>query len=514
MVKNIALKIYAFDLDRHRPFLYQSEAMEQSFISLKNVTLRVRDKFILPETDWNIQTGQNWAVLGPNGVGKSSLVGALAGNVPVVKGKIVRHLPQALSTEVSYVSFDLEQRLIAQDRNRDDARYFSGQLDTLDTARDIISPPSAGENSPAPEFDRIVDALDIRHLLGRGIRHLSTGEMRKILIARALIRSPSLLILDEPFAGLDVAAKAQLKQIIESTTPSTCQLVLVAHRFEEITANITHVLCLKDNAVFLKGHRREVLASPRMAALYEREQPPALSFPAAAPPPAEPASPSPDVLVRMKNVTVRYGRQLVLDRLNWTINADENWAVLGPNGSGKSTLLNLIIGDNQQAYANEIYLFGRRKGSGESLWDIRRKIAYVSSHFQLQYRKKIKAFDVILSGFFDSVGLYRQATPRQREIAERWIETLGLSDKSERFFDQFSYGEKRLILIARAMVKTPVLLILDEPCQGLDSENRKLVLELIEYVGSRTRTRLVYVTHHPDEIPPCIRHILRLQKPL
>ncbi len=487
--------------------------MKQKFISLESVTLRVRDKFILPDTDWVIQTGQNWAVLGPNGAGKSSLVGALAGTVPVVKGKIVRHLPQALSTDISYVSFDLEQHLIARDRHQDEARYFSGQVDRIDTTRDILLMNSPDGREAAAEIDGLLDALNIRHLLDRGIRYLSTGEMRKILIARALIKSPSLLILDEPFAGLDTDSKRQLKNIINTVTADDCQLVLVAHRFEEITPNISHVMCLKENAVYLQGPRREVLNSEKMADLYGRERPPAAKFPLGNKPLAGGEAQSSDVLVKMRNTTVKYGDQLVIDKLNWTINADENWAVLGPNGSGKSTLLNLIIGDNQQAYANEIYLFGRRKGSGESLWDIRQKIAYVSSHFQIHYRKKISAFDVILSGFFDSVGLYRRATREQRHIAEKWIETLAISDKAERFFDQFSYGEKRLILIARAMVKSPVLLMLDEPCQGLDKENRELVLELIEYVGSRTHTHLVYVTHHQDEIPPCITHILRLQTP-
>lgn len=340
-------------------------AMEAKFISLENATLRIRDKLILPGTDWVIRRGQNWAVLGPNGAGKSALVSALAGNVPVVKGRIVRHLPRALSSEISYVSFDLEQRVIEQDRGRDEARFFSGRVDAVDRAGDILSPLESDSRPLDPADEKMIDALDIRHLLDRGIRFLSTGEMRKILIARALIKSPGLLILDEPFAGLDVQAKNQLKNIILTLTGPACQLVLVAHRFEEITDNITHVLGLRDNRVFFKGPRREVLTAQRMTALYERPGPPAAAFPLKRTVPAEPARP-PEVLVEMKNTSVKYGDQVVLDRLNWTIHTDENWAVLGPNGSGKSTLLNLIIGENQQAYANEIYLFGRRKGSGKA----------------------------------------------------------------------------------------------------------------------------------------------------
>ena len=181
------------------------------------------------------------------------------------------------------------------------------------------------------------------------------------------------------------------------------------------------------------------------------------------------------MLVEIKNTTVKYGKLLVIDNLNWSLEKGENWAVLGPNGSGKSTLVNLILGDNLQAYANDIYLFGKRKGSGETVWDIKKKIGFVSSGLQIHYRKQILAHDVILSGFFDSIGLYRHATPEQQLIAQGWIETLGISEKSKKRFNQLSYGEKRLILIARAMVKSPPLLIMDEPCQGLDKENRKMI---------------------------------------
>ncbi len=486
------------------------ETEKQKFISFENATLRVRDQFILPNTNWQIYTRQNWAVLGPNGAGKSSIAGALAGNVPVVRGKMTRHLPQALSTKTSYVSFDLEQHIIARDESRDDARFFSGKTNTLEKADTVILQDYSHEIYSDINYERIIDALQIRHLLGREIRYLSTGEIRKILIARALIKSPGLLILDEPFAGLDVPSITQLKTIISKMTGGNRQLVLVTHRLEEITANITHILCLKDNGIFLKGSKEKVLASEKINRLYSRKRSAGISFPLKASIETEMAEKEPKVLVEMKQVTVKYGDLTVLDNLDWTLKTGENWTILGPNGSGKSTFLNLITGDNQQADANEIVSFGKRKGSGESVWDIKKKIGVASSQLQRHYRKKIRACDVILSGFFDSVGLYRSATPAQRSIAEKWMETIGMADRSQRLFDQFSYGEKRMILIARAMVKMPLLLILDEPCQGLDKENRQMMMALVEYVGRQTNTCLLYVTHHRDEIPRCTTDILRL----
>jgi len=213
----------------------------------------------------------------------------------------------------------------------------------------------------------------------------------------------------------------------------------------------------------------------------------------------------------MKNVTIKYEDTTVLDNVSWTVKSGENWAILGPNGCGKTTLLSLITGDNPQAYANEIYLFGQRRGSGESIWDIKRQTGIISSELQIRYSKPITAFEVVLSGFFDSVGLYRDYTPEQKETAEQWVEILGIADKSDRVFNQLSYGEQRMQLLARSMVKVPRILILDEPCQGLDRTNRQRILDATEIVGHQSKTNLIYVTHYPSEIPTCMTHMLQFE---
>ena len=214
----------------------------------------------------------------------------------------------------------------------------------------------------------------------------------------------------------------------------------------------------------------------------------------------------------MTNIHVAYGEQVVLDGLNWRVRRGEHWAVVGPNGSGKSTLMSLITGDNLQVYANEVRLFGKRRGEGESIWEIRRRIGVVSPELQLRYRKPVCVREVVLSGFFDSIGLYRRPDREQEAIADRWLEILGMAEKAGRLFTHLSYGEKRLALIARAMVKSPELLILDEPCQGLDRANREMVLALMERIGEQTTTGLIYITHHEEEMIPCIDHILKLEK--
>jgi molybdate transport system ATP-binding protein len=217
-------------------------------------------------------------------------------------------------------------------------------------------------------------------------------------------------------------------------------------------------------------------------------------------------------LVSLQGVSVKYGQTMVLDNLSWTLNSGENWAIIGPNGSGKTTLLSLIAGDNPQAYSNQIYLFGRRRGSGESIWEIKQKIGLISSEFQIRYRKAITTFEVVLSGFFDSVGLYRHSSPAQREIARQWMVLLRIGDQADRRFNTLSYGLQRLALLARAMVKSPLLLILDEPCQGLDRPTRRVMMELLDYIGRRTTSSIIYVSHHQQERPACITHVLRFIK--
>jgi len=484
----------------------------EPLVTLEDVTLRLGERFILEGTSWRILDDQNWAVLGPNGAGKSSLVGAIAGEVPVARGRIVRHFHQTQPWAVGYVSFGLHERTIQRDIKRDESRMFAGDIDRFETLRENLSafqPDFAAGSDP---LQRILEQLDMVHLLDREIRFLSTGEMRKMLIAKALLKSPRLLILDEPFDGLDEDARHRMKSCIAGLTTGATRIILVTHRIDEITSNITHVLCLKAGRIFLKGKAADVLREERLSALYSGGTNGSFRLPPGLAAENLRGAPGQPVVVEMKNVTVGYGQVHVIEDLNWTIRDGENWAVIGPNGVGKSTLLRMITGDNPQAYANEIYVLGYRRGTGESIWEIKKRIGIISSEFQIQYRKRMTVGDVVLSGFFDTIGLYRFATPQQRGQAQEWLERLGVAHLSERRFDRLSDGEKRLILLARAMVKSPALLILDEPCQGLDPANRGIILDLIDQIGRHLPTNLLYVTHQPSEILPCITHILRLEK--
>jgi molybdate transport system ATP-binding protein len=487
--------------------------MDEPLITLEDITIRLRDKFILPHTSWRILTGQHWAILGPNGAGKSSLVRALTGDVPYVRGNITCHFPEHPSEIIGHVSSELQEHLIAREKFQDMSRYFAGKLDDFEKARTTILAGDHDGRNGSPDFIRIVDILGISHILDRGIRYLSSGEMRKVLIARALIKSPKLLILDEPFAGIDAGSRKKLAESMTELVRQGLQIVLVTHRAEEILPFISNILFIKNGKILMQGKRNDILTTENLNRLYDVKYfDRGLILDEIKSGAVKSASYRKKILVGMRNVSVKYGNVLVLNNLNWTVRQRENWAIVGPSGAGKTTLLSLIAGDNPQAYANEIYLFGKRRGSGESIWDIRARIGMVSSEIQTLYRKEITAYDVVASGIFDSIGLYRNLGSGHKREVNKWVEFFGISHIANNTFTHLSFGERRMVLLARSMVKSPELLILDEPCQGLDQENRKLLMHLIEMIGRDTDTNLLYVTHYQDDIPACIDHVLTLKK--
>ena len=482
--------------------LGQSES--PPLVSLEGVTVRLWDRLILQDTNWQIKTGQQWALLGPNGSGKTALARAITGELPCAAGRIRRNVGNNGYDGIGLVSFELHRRLLARELSKDPTRFASAAaLDFTTAGRTILGGIAEPDQA---QYRRLIELFGIGHLAERPMRFLSNGETRKILIARALMRKPELLILDEPFDGLDTGSREQLESFLGVLIGEGVHLILVTHRTDEIIREVSHVLSVKDCRVLWQGEREEVLTAEALATLYGSDDPPAASPIVPSSTPAGNQEP----LVELKNVTVRYGEVVALQDLDWTMRRGENWAILGPNGSGKTTLISLIYADNLQAYSNDIHLFGKKRGSGESIWEIKQRIGHVSPHLQVSYSLDMKVFDVVASGFFDSVGLFRRPTEAQGTAAALWIERLHIEHLSDRVFSQLSYGERRLVIIVRALVKSPELLALDEPCQGLDPANRRQVLAMIDRIGFDTPTHILYVTHRQDEMPECITDTLRL----
>jgi len=347
-------------------------------------------------------------------------------------------------------------------------------------------------------------------LLDRAFRKLSTGESRKVMLIRALACDPQLLVLDEPFDGLDVQTLAMLQQHL-ATLIERVPMVLVLNRFDEFPDFIT------DIAYVERGELRHQVRRDDDRAYAELYQLLHLKTTDLAVPPADPdtaiAKLDPTLpLVRLSGISIIYEEHTLIDRLDWTIEPNQHWQLSGPNGSGKTGLLSLITGDHPQCYSNDIQVFGFQRGSGESIWQIKQYIGYVSTALQWEYRVGTGLRNVIISGFYDSIGLYSKCTDRQRAIADQWLALLGMSERADQPFNKLSYGDQRLLLIARAMVKHPPLLILDEPCLGLDDMNRQLVLALIEKICAGSETAVLYVNHHPEDQIQGIDNYLALPK--
>jgi len=211
-------------------------------------------------------------------------------------------------------------------------------------------------------------------------------------------------------------------------------------------------------------------------------------------------------LVEIKNADVYVGGNPALKSLSWTVSEGENWAVVGNNGSGKTTLMKLIFGEIIPVYGGQVHWFGKREHS--PLLEVREKLGYVSAEYQNNYDRPASGWEVVASGFFSSIGLHESVTPDQKEAALNAMADLGIENLSHTSFRQMSYGEARRVLLARAMVHRTKLLILDEPCAGLDIPTREHFLIMLEKLS---RTSMIYVTHRIEEIMPCVTHVLFLK---
>lgn len=323
------------------------------------------------------------------------------------------------------------------------------------------------------------------------------------------MKQPDLLILDEPFDGLDVASRASLTETLASLQQPDVALVLVLNRFDDIPDFIQQVGVLAECTLTHVGARDAILAEALVAQLAHSEQLEGMALPEPDAPDQLPqlAADAPRVILR--NGVVSYNDKAVINGLSWQVNAGEHWQIVGPNGAGKSTLLSLVTGDHPQGYSNDLTLFGIRRGSGETIWDIKQHIGYVSSSLHLDYRVSVNVRTVILSGFFDSIGLYQAVSERQKALARQWLALLGMDNAlADAPFHSLSWGQQRLVLIARALVKHPALLILDEPLQGLDPINRQLVRRFVDILIGEGRTQLLFVSHHAEDAPRCITHRL------
>lgn len=472
-----------------------------SSLHISQGTFRLSDTRTLTIADLTIRAGESWAFVGTNGSGKSALARALAGELPLLKGEC-----QGDFTRLTRLSFEQLQKLVSDEWQRNNTDLLSpGEEDTGRTTAEIIQ----DEVKDPARCQRLAERFGITALLNRRFKYLSTGETRKTLLCQALMSEPELLILDEPFDALDVQSRAQLAALLESLNQQGYTLVLVLNRFDEIPDFIQHAGVLADCNLTETGEKTALLKQALIAQLAHSEQLDGITLPEPDAPSARHALDPHQPRIVLRDGMVSYDDRPILNRLSWTVNPGEHWQIVGPNGAGKSTLLSLITGDHPQGYSNDLTLFGRRRGSGETIWDIKKHIGYVSSSLHLDYRVSTTVRNAILSGYFDSIGIYQAVSDKQHKLAQQWLDILGMDNRvADAPFHSLSWGQQRLALIVRALVKHPTLLILDEPLQGLDPLNRQLIRRFVDVLISEGETQLLFVSHHAEDAPACITHRL------
>lgn len=456
----------------------------------------------------HIEKGEQIAIVGDNAAGKSRLVEVLTGHYPLLLNEVQYDFSPSQSSLVSdnlkYISFRDSYG------EQDGTYYYQQRWNQHDIADDT---PTVGQLLKSNSYTQL---FHLDEFADKYIISLSSGELRKFQMAKALATSPRILILDNPFIGLDAEARKDFRDLLEVLTKEANMLViLILSKRDDIPDFITHVLPVEGLRLLpkmtLAEYRKQYAAIPRpklsddiktwIASLPVRDLKATDFYPHDG-----------GEILRFRDVSIRYGNRTILQPLNWTVREGERWALSGPNGSGKSTLLSLVCADNPQAYACNIELFGHRRGTGESIWQIKKHIGYVSPEMHRAYLKDIPAIDVVASGLSDSVGLYVRPKPEQKQVCLDWMCVFGIEEVADRSFLQLSSGEQRLCLLARAFVKDPELLILDEPLHGLDDKNRQLVRQIIKCFCQRPHKTLVMVTHYQEELPDCITHHLRLRK--
>ncbi len=474
---------------------------EDNLIEIKNAVPRIEAIALTHPVNWTIKESQHWAVIGPNGGGKSLLIDILLAKRALKSGEIICKDDRAVNTFVKHVAFSDIYRLIDVNQGYYQQRWNTG--DNLNTpfVKDLFV------NADKEWVDTLIQVFSIRTLIEKRLNMLSSGELRKTLIVLSLLSKPLVLIIDNPYIGLDTKSRTVLDEVLKQLTKlEKLQIILVVSRPEDVPPVITNILPVRDRKIGPEYTREkfyeEVHLAKRLFARDDLEKELLL--------PSQRKSDFENALI-FKHVHVKYDSHTILNDVNWQVKRGEKWLLWGDNGSGKSTLLSLIYGDNPQAYANDITLFDQKRGSGESIWDIKKRVGYISPEMAIYYKRDMSCMDIVRSGFFDTLAVQRKCTDEQDDIVIRCMRIFRVAELKDTSFLKISAGEQQLVFLARLFVKDPDLLVLDEPLHSLDADNKRYVNRIIERYCTADKT-MIYVTHYENEIPGIITHRLELTK--
>jgi molybdate transport system ATP-binding protein len=470
--------------------------MNHISIIVKNVTAKWQGNTVLNDVSFTMQPGEHLLITGQSGSGKTMLAKAIAGKL--FHTGSVDFLSDGNNSTPTIVF--VQQHYHFKNLSNVQSFYYQQRFNSFDgdDALTVKQELSETANIFEEQINALLDKFGLMHRADEPLLHLSSGEHKRFQLIKALLKKPSVIIFDEPFTGLDVHTRAVLKQTISELAANGTTIILISNRADAPKC-ISHILELHNGTITSYSPKRAFVAENHRAAINMYDAP------------AETPEVSFSSVVLFKNVSVSYGSKQILTNINWHVKHGDKWLVKGKNGAGKSTLLSLITGDNPQAYANDIYLFDRKRGSGETIWDIKKQIGYVSPELQWYFDTSINCFDAVASGFFDTIGLFKPISSKQKQQVNNWLHYFGLEKESAKLLSLLPAGKQRLVLLARAMVKNPPVLILDEPCQGLDEQQKDHFIRFTDAICSSTERTLIYVSHYASEIPSCIDHVLELE---
>ena len=471
------------------------------FVRIEHVNLKIRNRVILADLSWQIAKGEQWLLNGLSGSGKTMLAKAIAG-LGHVSGQINVHYEPGSTLPAS--TLFVPQWSPFKDKQGSSSFYFQQRFNSADaentsTVWESLLEYATRIHRSEEQATMLLETFGLRSRKDAPIIQLSSGEHKKLQLIKALLYRPQFLILDNPYTGLDVQTRACLNEQLDLACATGMQLLMVSND-AAIPGCINRFASLLDGKLLTSYDPIAVVQPTSVDHQLPEflEQAPVLAV---------------EELVSMNNVNIRYGEKQILKDLTWSLRAGERWLLKGHNGSGKSTLISLLTGDNPQAYAQDIHLFGRKRGTGESIWDIKKQIGFISPELQWYFEPGSTVFQAVASGLFDTTGLFRKLSPQQTDKTNQLLTLFGLQTEANDLLTQLPLGKQRLALLARAIIKNPPLLILDEPCQGLDEAQTSMFNQLVELLCNTNRS-LIYVNHFEHALPDFLSHELMLEEGL
>jgi molybdate transport system ATP-binding protein len=476
-----------------------------SIISIQNITVKNQQHILLHDLSLTINQDEHWLLVGASGSGKTVLLNTLAGRLRPVSGIV--EVSNEIGKSINLVT---SKHHFTDKTNTSTNMYYQQRFNSSDSDQALTvleylkSKQLQYSDDNGWSVNTVADLLQLKPLLHKELIKLSNGETKRLKLAAALLLQPKVLLLDDPLSGLDHQTQQNFNHILEAIIRSGVTIIMSGSG-HEIPSPITHVAVLEKGAIIKSVPVTEFEPEKETALnLINKAQIELLTAGA-------PQSPY-QWIVKMSNVVVKYDEHTILNKVSWQIKPGDRWALFGHNGAGKSTLLSLINGDNPQAYANDIILFDKKRGTGESIWDIKSKIGFLSPELYQYFPNDQSGLQVIESGYYDTQGLFRPSNPARAAKAKEWMKALHIDIYNNVLLKNMPASVQRLCLLARAIIKNPPLLILDEPCQGLDKEQRLHFNALINAIVKLTGITLIYVTHYANELPACIDKTLTLEK--